>query len=345
MRILNISYALPSQEVSNETLIKELVEKNRENLSSEELVSIETQMRKLFKMSGTVTRYHRGIGERALDFGVKAGKAALKKAGVKPEDVDLLIYAGVARGWIEPATANLFQSELGLKSATCFDVMDACASWIRSLAIAKSFLAQKAYKLVMILNCEFTFREYANFDFKSSDDLENAFSVFTIGEAATATLLTAEGSDDDSLFSFKTWGDKHGLCKIPLPNADDFSPNNSSDGLKPMSFFTMPGELLSFTVRKLVSHFKETQAIASKVHDIFIGHAVSVASTSKVVKLLGLDPSRVFETHARFGNTVAASLPLALAVAVAEGKLVRGMRVSLLMGSAGVSTAVGSFTY
>jgi 3-oxoacyl-[acyl-carrier-protein] synthase III len=114
MRILNISYALPSQEVSNETLIKELVEKNRENLSSEELVSIETQMRKLFKMSGTVTRYHRGIGERALDFGVKAGKAALKKAGVKPEDVDLLIYAGVARGWIEPATANLFERFFGL---------------------------------------------------------------------------------------------------------------------------------------------------------------------------------------------------------------------------------------
>ncbi len=345
MKILNISYALPSQEVSNENLIEELLEKNRKNLSSEELEHVETEMRKLFKMSGTVTRYHRGIGERALDFGVKAGKAALKKAGVKPEDVDLLIYAGVARGWIEPATANLFQSELGLKSATCFDVMDACASWIRSLAIAKSFLAQKAYKLVMILNCEFTFREYANFDFKSSDDLENAFSVFTIGEAATATILTSNGSEDDSVFSFKTWGEKHGLCKIPLPNADDFSPNHSSDGLKPMSFFTMPGELLSFTVRKLVSHFKETQAIASKVHDIFIGHAVSVASTSKVVKLLGLDPSRVFETHARFGNTVAASLPLALAVAVAEGKLVRGMRVSLLMGSAGVSTAVGSFTY
>ena len=345
MRILNISYALPSQEVSNENLIEELVEKNRKNLSSQELENVETRMRKLFKMSGTVTRYHRGLGERALDFGVKAGKAALKKAGVKPEDVDLLIYAGVARGWIEPATANLFQSELGLKSATCFDVMDACASWIRSLAIAKSFLAQKVYKLVMILNCEFTFREYANFDFKSSGDLENAFSVFTIGEAATATLLISNGSEDDSVFSFKTWGDKHGLCKIPLPNMDDFSPNNSSDGLKPMSFFTMPGELLSFTVRKLVSHFKETQAIASKVHDIFIGHAVSVASTSKVVKLLGLDPSRVFETHARFGNTVAASLPLALAVAEAEGRLVRGMRVLLLMGSAGVSTAVGSFRY
>ncbi|MFB3061482.1 MAG: 3-oxoacyl-ACP synthase III family protein, partial [Candidatus Binatia bacterium] len=238
MRILNISYALPSQEVSNENLIEEIVEKNRDNLSPEELENVETQMRRFFKMSGTVTRYHRGIGERALDFAVKAGKAALKKSGVKPEDVDLLIYAGVARGWMEPATANLFQSELGLTSATCFDVMDACASWIRSLDITKTFLAQKAYKLVMILNCEFIFREYANFDFKSSDDVENAFSAFTIGEAATATLLASNGSEDDSFFSFKTWGDKHGLCKIPLPNADEFSTNNSSDGLKPMSFFT-----------------------------------------------------------------------------------------------------------
>jgi len=345
MKILNISYALPSQEVSNDELIEEIIEKNRKHLPLEELQRIADRMRQFFKMSGTVTRYHRGIGERALDFGVKAGKAALKKAGVKPEEVDLLIYAGVARGWLEPATANLFQSELGLKSATCFDVMDACASWIRSLAIAKSFLAQKAYKLVMILNCEFTFREYANFEFKNMKAMEPAFSLFTIGEAATATLLTSNGSEDDSFFSFKTWGEKHGLCKIPLPNAADFSPNNSSDGLKPMSFFTLPGELLSFTVRKLVSHLRETQAIATKVHEIVIGHAVSVASTSRVIKLLGLDPSRVFETHSRFGNTVAASLPLAMAVAEAEGKLVRGMRVLLLMGSAGVSTAVGSFTY
>ncbi len=73
MRILNISYALPSQEVSNENLIEEIVEKNRKNLSPKELDNVETQMRRFFKMSGTVTRYHRGIGERALDFAVKAG--------------------------------------------------------------------------------------------------------------------------------------------------------------------------------------------------------------------------------------------------------------------------------
>ncbi|MFQ5929876.1 MAG: 3-oxoacyl-ACP synthase III family protein, partial [Acidobacteriota bacterium] len=339
MKILNISYALPSRQVTNQGLIEEIVQKNRNHLSSQDLKSLEAKIKRFFKMSGTVIRYHRNIGEKALDFALKAGKETLGKAAVKPEDVDLLIYTGVGRGWVEPATANLFQSELGLTSATCFDVLDACASWIRGLAIAKSFLAEKIYKLIMILNCEFNFREYVDLKVNSTRDLENSFSGFTIGEAATATLVTADGFSDESYFSFKTWGEKHGLCKIPLPNAADFSPNSGADRLEPMSFFTIPGELLSFTIRKMVSHFKETQAIASKCHDIVIGHAVSVSSTLKVAQLLKIDPSCVFETHSRFGNTVSASLPLALAVAEAEGKLRRGMRVLLVMGSAGVTSA------
>jgi len=345
MKILNISYALPTKCVDNEEMIEKIIDENRAHLSKEEQGSLETKIRRFFQMSGTETRFHRNVGEKALDFALKAGRDALRKAGVKPEEVDLLIYAGVGRGWVEPATANLFQSELGLKSATCFDVLDACASWIRSLSIARTFLAQKIYKLIMIINCEFNFREYANFEIKDSSELENAFSAFTIGEAATATLVTSSNlPEDDSHFSFRTWGEKHGLCKIPLPNASDFSPNGGP-GIKPMAFFTAPAELLSFTIRKLVSHVKETHPVASKVHDIVIGHAVSNSSTARVVRMLGLEPDSVFETHSRFGNTVSASLPLALAVAEAEGRLRRGMRVMLLMGSAGVTTALGSFEY
>ena len=344
MKILNISYALPSRKVSNDELIGEIVAQNRNHFSAREMENLVSKLKRFFRVSGTEIRYHRSNGERAAEFALQAAKDAMAKSGVSPEDVDLLIYAGVGRGWVEPATANLFQGELGMKSATCFDVLDACASWVRSLSIANSFLAQKIYKLVMILNCEFNFKEYVDLRLKSTDDLENSFSGFTIGEAATATLVTSGGSEDNACFSFKTWGEKHGLCKIPLPNAADFS-TNGGDGLTPMSFFTIPSELLSFTIRKMASHFKETQAIASKVHDIVIGHAVSVSSTLKVAKLLKIDPNRVFETHARFGNTVSASLPLALAVAEDEGQLQRDMRVLLVMGSAGVTSALASFDY
>jgi len=343
MKILNISYALPSKKVTNEGLIEEIVQKNKKHLSARELESLQTKIKKFFKLSGTAIRYHRNKGEKSFDFAVKAGQEAMRKAKVNPKDVDLLIYAGVGRGWVEPATANLFQSELGLTSATCFDVLDACASWVRSMAIAKSFLSQKVYKLVMILNCEFNFKEYVHLEMDNKN-LETSFSGLTIGEAATATLLTANESKDDSFFSFKTWGEKHDLCKITLPNASDFCPNGG-DGLKPMSFFTLPGELLAFTIKHLVQHFSETPRLVSKVHDLVVGHAVSVATTIKVAKLLKMDPSLFFETHARFGNTVSASLPLALAVAEKEGKLERDMRVLLLMGSAGVSTSVASFTY
>lgn len=346
MKILSIAYALPSKIVTNEDLIEEIFERNRGRIPESELEPLREKLNRFFAMSGSQTRFHRNNGERAVDFALQAGNAALERAGVKREDVDLLIYAGVGRGWVEPATANLFQSELGLRSATCFDVLDACASWIRSLAIAKSFLTQKVHKLVMILNCECNFREYANFDIANAQDLENSFSAFTIGEAATATIVAPGDGEDDFFFSFKTWGEKHGLCKITLPNADDFAPSNGNGThLKPMSFFTAPSELLSFTIRKLVSHYKESENLASRIYDLIVGHAVSVSSTARAVALMSLDPSRVFDTHARFGNTVSASLPLGLAVAEQEGRLTRGMRVLLVMGSAGVTTAFSSFEY
>ena len=345
MKILNISYALPSLRVSNQDLMRQVLERSRKHLSLGDLKKLERKIKKCFRMSGTDTRYHRNGGELAWDFALKAGKKALDAAGVDPEDIDLLIYAGVGRGWIEPATANLFQHELGLARATCFDVMDACASWIRSLSIAKSFLDQAVYRMVMILNCEFCFREYANLEITDIDNLENSFSAYTIGEAATATILTDDGDPENCSFSFRTWGEKHGLCKIPLPNAADFTPENGHRPITPMSFFTSPAELITFTITKLIRHFLETAPIAEQEHDLIIGHEVTGWVTKRVARGAGLDPERVFETHPRFGNTVAASLPLGLAVAESEGRLKRGMRVLLLMGSAGVTTGLGSFEY
>jgi 3-oxoacyl-[acyl-carrier-protein] synthase III len=347
MKFLSITHALPSAQITNQALLEEIISRSRKHLSLKELKALEEKVLRFFRMSGTETRYHRNIGERALDFAIQAGKKALAKAGLSPEDVDLLIYAGVGRGWVEPATANLFQSELGLKEATCFDVLDACASWLRSVSIAKTFLDQAVHRVVMVLNCEFNFREYANFEMKHVDEIDNSFSAFTIGEAATATILTAgdvSGPGPATHLSFKTWGEKHSLCKIPLPNASDFS-TNGSNGMKPMAFFTAPAELLSFTMKKLISHIRDTPVVANRAYDLIIGHAVSQGATEKVVRLLGMDTSRVFETHNRFGNTVSATLPLALSVAEGEGRLTRGMNVLLLMGSAGVTTGLGAFRY
>jgi 3-oxoacyl-[acyl-carrier-protein] synthase III len=330
--------------VTNQELIEAVIETSRRHFGEQDLRLLETSLRRSLRVAGTEIRFLRANGEKAVDLGLRAGRDALRAASLDPAQVDLLIYAGVGRGWIEPAMANLFQSELQLRRATCFDVLDACASWLRSLFIAQSFIDSGTYKTVMVLNCEFNFKEYANFEIKSIDELRTSVSAFTIGEAATATILSDEGPPNSIYISFKTWGDKHDLCKIPLPHVAEFS-NNGWNGSTPMHFFTAPTELLSFTIQKLVSHVREAHILSRYEHDIVIGHTVSIAVSSAVASQLRIDGSRIFETHNRFGNTVSASLPLALSVAESEGRLRRGMRVLLLMGSAGVSTAVCSFVY
>lgn len=344
MRISSVAHALPSRRVTNQELIEAVIEKSRMHFGQSDLRLLETSLRRSLRVAGTETRFLRAHGEKAVDLGLRAGRDALRAASLEPAEIDLLIYAGVGRGWIEPAMANLFQSELQLYRATCFDVLDACASWLRSLFIAQSFIDSGIYKRVMVLNCEFNFKEYANCEIKSIDELRTSFSAFTIGEAATATILSDEGPRNSTYISFKTWGEKHDLCKIPLPHVAEFS-NNGYGEITPMRFFTAPTELLSFMIQKLVSHVREANILSRYEHDIVIGHTVSIAVSSAVASQLGIDGSRIFETHNRFGNTVSASLPLALSVAEREGRLRRGMRVLLLMGSAGVSTAVCSFVY
>lgn len=354
MKILGISYVVPSQKVTNDMVIEAILRLSRKHLSWIKRKILVTKLEEAFKKCGTVVRYVRSLpteglqpkGERALELTVKAGRDALQKAGVDPEDVDLLIYTGVGRGWLEPAMANVFQSELGLKRATCFDVMDACASWVRSMAVTKSFIEQGTYKTVMILNSEFNVREFgASYVIERLHDVYNLFAGYTIGEAATATVVRADDEPNNFYFTFKTWGSKYHLCQIPLPNAWDYTPDASNNHAKPMVFYAKSRELLTFTVEKLWEHYRDDPRLSGKRYDIIFPHDVSDISTSMATQLAGIDPQLLYRTHSRFGNTVSATIPLGIALALEEGRLKSGMDVLLACGSAGVSTAFCSFKY
>ena len=102
MKIASVAAVLPSRQITNDWIIDEIVKRSREQLSKIKLKIIETLLTQAFKKSGTRVRYVRDEGERAVDLAVKAGRAALDQAGLEPEDVELLIYTGVGRGWLEP---------------------------------------------------------------------------------------------------------------------------------------------------------------------------------------------------------------------------------------------------
>ena len=345
MRYCAIEYAIPSKVVTNGEIIQEIVSRSKRYLTQKALDLLAFRLDELFKKSVTSVRYHRAKNERAIQFGIQAGKKALESANLSPKDIDLLIYVGVGRGYIEPATANVFQKILKLNKATCFDILDACASWLRAIHVAHSFIKTGMYRNVMVLNCEFNFREYANFEFRSLGDIEFNFPTFTIGEAATATIVSDSEGDDEYYASFRTWGDQHKLCKIPLPHFREYSDGELRNEIKPLTFFSYGEKIFRFVFSKLCKHYRQDAMLNSFKHEIVFSHAASESMTEKVVKSCNLGQEKAYKTYKRFGNTVSASVPLAMACAMKEGKLNNNTNVLIGFGSAGVSTAWCKFKF
>jgi 3-oxoacyl-[acyl-carrier-protein] synthase III len=345
MRYCAIEYAIPSKLVTNAEIIQEIIARSKRYLTQKALDLLAFRLDELFKKSVTSVRYHRAKSERSIQFGIEAGRKALESANMSPEEIDLLIYVGVGRGYIEPATANVFQKILKLNKATCFDILDACASWLRAIHVAHSFIKSGMYKNIMILNCEFNFREYANFEFKSVKDIEFNFPTFTIGEAATATIVTDSEQDDEYYASFRTWGDRHNLCKIPLPHFREYSDGELRNEIQPLTFFSYGEKIFRFVFSRLCKHYREDTVLNSFRHEIVFSHAASDAMSEKVIQSCKLGQEKGYNTHKRFGNTVSASVPLAMGCALKEGRLNNNTNVLIGFGSAGVSTAWSKFKF
>jgi 3-oxoacyl-[acyl-carrier-protein] synthase III len=347
MRYLSITYALPSNVITNADVCERLIEGSSPHLSGAEMSELLSLTQTAFATAGTTVRYHIGNGEKPSDLCVRAGLAALEEAQIKPSDVDLLLYVGIGRGFLEPATANVFQDLLGLSRATCFDVLDACASWLRAVEIARSLMSSGGYRTAMIINGEFIGRYAYRYALRTVSEFFHWFPGVTVGEAATATVITSGGEEDNFHIDFRNYGDKRGLCIIPLANYRDYlgeDPPNGMD-LVPLQFSSYGTRLLRFGAKKLVDHYKSAPCFNSQPYDIVFGHAASDQICESIGVRCGLSFDKFKFTHQLFGNTASASLPLALATAKAEGRLFPGTQALVLYASAGVSTALARFTY
>lgn len=345
MRFCAIEAVLPRKRVTNEDMIAAVRAASRDHLDARELRLLERGLSQLFQAAGTKVRYHRAEDETAHDLVVEAGEAALRSAGLARREVDLVIWVGVGRGLLEPATAAIFQHRLGLERATGFDLLEACASWARAVDVAHALLATRRYRTVMILNGEFNCREYGRFRFGSVRELDFLFPTFTIGEAATATILSASDEDDEYYASFRTFGAEHGLCMIPLPNAEQFLGDALDPNAEEFRFLSYGRELMRFCAERLVEQYEKDPEVQGFPYDVVFYHAASDAVAESVARACGLALDRVYFSHGRFGNTVSGTVPVAMAHALRERRLRHGSRVLVGIGSAGVSTAWCRFRF
>ena len=344
MRIATVEHLLPTRQVTNEELVTRIRQHNAARLSERDLAVLEGTIRRTLKSAGTEVRYYIEDCERPIDFAIEASRQALTRAGVAPAEVDFVIYASVSRGWTEPATAPVLQNALRLERATAFDVLDACAGWLRALHIAHAFIRGGTYRTGLIVTCECgVSRDAINWQFDGVDDLEHRLAACTIGEAATATIVSGTELQDDFHFTFRTAGQHFGLCVIPLPGMDGFVPGRCDERYVPGRLFSLSRALVDAVSAGIVELF-DSDPLLHGPYDVAFGHEVSERVCETVARRLGV-ADVYFPTHRRYGNTVSGSVPLGMSTALRDGRLKRGNRVLIIIGASGVTVGFAAFTF
>jgi 3-oxoacyl-[acyl-carrier-protein] synthase III len=346
MRIESIAVRIPSRRVTNDDILDFLVVHSN-GVSKKVLSQYQRLVKVLLTRTGSDVRFIRDKGrkERAADLVVASMRQALEKSGRTKDDIDLLIYCGVGKGFLEPANAYFYANALGME-CSCFDVADACMSWTRSLEISYEYLRSGRYGTVMIVNGEFNSDHGlpANFEVKDLAQLEYTFPTYTIGEAATATVVTA--SDAEWSFNFRTRPDLCDLCNIPLEGFEDFVLPSARLGKNGIQNFVAYGrEMFANAVDHLADLLLEVVGDLD-APDIYFPHAASSTVYLLHGKRIGIKPEKMYsEVFPRYGNVVSASIPVGMHMALEENKLRRGDLVVLCPASAGMVYGVVKFRY
>ncbi|MDO5103223.1 MAG: 3-oxoacyl-[acyl-carrier-protein] synthase III C-terminal domain-containing protein [Lautropia sp.] len=345
--------AFPGKVVSNDDIIKE-IKFHSKNTSPDVLDAVIKKVRFCLDLTGSKHRKWLLDHEKPIDLVCDAATLAMAESGVAVGDIDLLIYVGIGRGFIEPGGAYHVASSLGMNSVACFDIIDACMSWVRGVYLAKLLLDAGIYNRVMIVNAEFNMIPggpvYPEvFNIKDVDSLEWSFPSFTLGEAASATILkggNADSSHGDWAFEFSSSPRLADLCNIPIHGFDRYASASPRIAANGCGYFTSFGDkLIEFgeeNILEVMSRLK-SKADLSDAKALFT-HTSSYRDWLRFCRILGLQDiyKSIFSST---GNIVSASIPAALSLSIDEGKVRRGDKIVGWVGSAGMSFSAFSFVY
>jgi acyl-CoA:acyl-CoA alkyltransferase len=346
MRIDAIGVRVPSRRLTNDDILR-MIEENSPGANAILLKTYQRVVRGLFKAAGSEVRYIRDYdkGEKAGQFIVDAIKDALEQASLSPQDIDLLIYCGVGKGFLEPANAYFYAQKMGMKSS-CFDIVDACMSWIRALEISYEFFKSGRYKRVMIVNGEFNSHHGLPDNFKVKDlrQVEYTFPTYTIGEAATATILSP--SEHEWKFAFRSYPELADLCTIPLDQYDNFVEPTGRLGRNGLYNFVSYGRELFDAARNYLGPLVKEVVGDLNEPDIYFPHAASDAAYLAASKNIALPLEKMFaKVFPNYGNLVSASIPMGMHLAMKEGRLKRGSKVVFCPASAGMVYSAVRFAF
>lgn len=290
-------------------------------LTNEDLEKIvDTSDEWIVTRTGIKERRIAAKGEDTSDMCVAASQSALDAAGLEPKDIDLLLVATVTPDFRLPSLACIIQKKMGLVNAATMDVVAACAGFIHGLSVAQAYITGGMFKRILVIGAE---------KLSSITNYEDRNTCILFGDAAGAVIL-APSDDDSGILStyIKSDGTLDGLLNIPGGGTHQPFGRNGDyyDGW--LYNINMNGnEVFKHAVRYMgdaALRVVSEAGLTTDQVDLLIPHQANIRIIKATANRMGLPLDKVYINIEKFGNTSAASVPLALDEAVRTGRIKKG---------------------
>ena len=289
-------------------------------LTNQDLESIvDTSDEWISSRTGIKTRHIAEDGESTSTLATEAARRSLEMAGVKPEEVDMIVVGTTSPDMVMPNTGALVQKNLGACNAFAFDVYAACSGFLYALTIADKFIKENPEKKILAIGSELL---------SSITDWEDRNTCVLFGDAAGAVLVSGGNDGKRGILSTHLHSDGCLWELLYIPGGGCVYPPSAEMAEKRDYCIRMHGnEVYKHAVRSLTEVAQEA-LVANQVNpedvDLFIPHQANIRIMKKVAEKLKILPDRVYINIERYGNTSSASIPVALDEANRSGRLKQG---------------------
>lgn len=295
-------------------------------------MGLDTSEEWITSRTGIEQRYLVGLDEATSDMAVKAALPALAMAETHGSEVDLVVVATCTPDHVMPSTASIVQNKIGADGAGAMDVNAACAGFVYALNVAAGQVESGRANTVLVVGAD-ELSIYLNWKDRNT--------CILFGDGAGAVLLKAGSEPGIMSSTMGSDGSGAGLLTIPAGGSRFRINGNGPKAASP--YLTMNGPQVFRWATQMMTAAAEQVITSSGLKpdeiDLFIPHQANMRIIEATARRLGLSPEKVFANVDRYGNTSAASIPIALCEALDNGLLKVGDNIVLTSFGAGLSWA------
>ena len=297
--------------------------------------TIDTTDEWIMQRTGIRQRHIVDPGVATSDLAAEAAKEAIKRAGLKPEDIDLIIVGTVTPDMLFPSTACLVQHKIGATKAWGFDLSAACSAFTYSLTVGSQLVAAGGVKNALVIGADVM---------SSIIDYTDRATCVLFGDGAGAVVLAPSSDPNLGILDFEHMIDGSGGGALCMPAGGSRMPASHETVDQRLHYVKQDGQtVFKFAVRntgEICERLLKRNNLTGHDLDLFVSHQANKRIIMSAAERIGMPEEKVVINIDRFGNTTAATIPLALNDAVESGQLKKGHLIMLT--SVGAGFTVGS---